>query len=578
MASGSGGGAHNLNFNIGVLGHIDSGKTSLAKALSEMALTASFDKNPQSKERGITLDLGFSTFMTDIPDHLKSAKYERLQFALVDCPGHASLIRTIIGGVQIIDLMMLVVDVTKGVQTQTAECLVIGEIICEKMIVVLNKIDLLQPAKKQQQIEKMKKRMAKTLENTRFAGCPMISVAAKPGGPEAPDTEAEGVDILIEELKKQAYLPKRSSSGAFIYAVDHCFSIRGQGTVMTGTVLSGSVSVNDNIEIPALKMSKKVKSIQMFRKPVNSIMQGDRAGLCVTQFDPKLLERGMVCTPGALPTIYAAIVDVKKIGYYKGNIATKAKFHITTGHATVMGRLSFFGCYKDDIATTDSGFNFDEEYLYQDELLTKVSSKKADDNKENESDLSSPLPNQQYCLIEFEKSITCPENSLLIGSKLDTDIHANMCRLAFHGHIVHAITDKNYSESVLPRIKIFKNKTREGFVERMLDDYNVIGRGLFKKETNIQLFIGLKVDLSTGERGVIEGGFGQSGKYKIRIPDGLKAETKSMLSSGGKKKGKGKQTPQQATDDASVEAHQPIHVVLKFKRYIHDPKKKMMQT
>lgn len=91
-----------LNFNIGVLGHVDSGKTSLVKALSSIASTAAFDKNPQSRERGITLDLGFSSFAVDFPDHLRNSggqqQYDRLQFTLVDCPGHASLIRTIIGG------------------------------------------------------------------------------------------------------------------------------------------------------------------------------------------------------------------------------------------------------------------------------------------------------------------------------------------------------------------------------------------------------------------------------------------------------------------------------------------------
>ena len=92
-----------LNFNVGVLGHVDSGKTSLAKALSSVASTACFDKNPQSKERGITLDLGFSSFTVDFPEHLKEdgvGLYDKLQFTLVDCPGHASLIKTIIGGFQ----------------------------------------------------------------------------------------------------------------------------------------------------------------------------------------------------------------------------------------------------------------------------------------------------------------------------------------------------------------------------------------------------------------------------------------------------------------------------------------------
>ena len=86
---------------------------------------------------------------------MKQHEYDVLQFTLVDCPGHASLIRTIIGGAQIIDMMMLVVDITKGIQTQTAECLVIGEILCGKMVVVLNKIDLLKEDKKHVLIEKV---------------------------------------------------------------------------------------------------------------------------------------------------------------------------------------------------------------------------------------------------------------------------------------------------------------------------------------------------------------------------------------------------------------------------------------
>ena len=129
---------------MGVLGHVDSGKTSICRVLTEVASTASLDKSPQSKQRGITLDLGFSSFLTRVPVHLENIKEKYLQFTLVDCPGHASLIRTIIGGAQIIDLMFLVIDINKGIQTQTAECIIIAEMFINKLIVVLNKVDCLE--------------------------------------------------------------------------------------------------------------------------------------------------------------------------------------------------------------------------------------------------------------------------------------------------------------------------------------------------------------------------------------------------------------------------------------------------
>ncbi|KAK7915397.1 hypothetical protein WMY93_011158 [Mugilogobius chulae] len=336
-------------------------------------------RNLSSKERGITLDLGFSSFTVDLPDHLKESageRYDSLQFTLVDCPGHASLIRTIIGGAQIIDLMMLVVDVVKGVQTQTAECLLIGELTCQRMVVILNKTDLLPENKRQSAVDKMTKRLHKTLENTRFKDCPVIAVAAKPGGPEAPDTdEPQGVSELIQLLKAQTYLPQRDASGDLLMAVDHCFSIRGQGTVMTGTILQGALAIKRHGGDPSA--------------------QGDQEG----------------------------------------------------------GQ-----CWAGSGAVGAAG---------------------------------------------VERPVTCPSFCLVIGSKLDTDIHANACRLAFQGRLLQGFEERLHGNGAA-QTQDLQDQTEGGQVERVTDDYTVIGRSLFKKETNLQLFVGLKVTLSTGESGVIE--------------------------------------------------------------------------
>ncbi|XP_029005988.1 selenocysteine-specific elongation factor isoform X2 [Betta splendens] len=473
--------------------------------------------------------------------------------------------------------MMLVVDVVKGVQTQTAECLLIGELTCPRMVVVLNKVDLLPANKRQSAIEKMTKRLHKTLESTRFKECPVIAVAAKPGGPEAPDTEEpQGVPELIELLKKQTYLPQRDPKGDLLMAVDHCFSIRGQGTVMTGTILKGSLAVNDTVEIPALKVTKKIKSVQMFRKPVSGATQGDRVGVCVTQFDPKLLERGLVCTPGSLRTLYAAVISVRKIGYFKGPLATRAKFHVTVGHETVMAKVAFFGLPPAAPSgpppatarpcSLEEPFTFDREYFYQDEYAA------------GQGEAGSGADPEQWALLEFERPVTCPLLCLVIGSKLDTDIHANACRLAFQGRLLQGFEEKTYTETALPRLHIYKTKQKEGQVERVTDDYTVIGRNLFKKETNLQLFVGLKVTLSTGESGVIEGGFGQSGKFKIRVPEGLRPETKQLMTSNSKKKGKGGGKGSPAHEDEPKLDSQPISIHLHFKRYVFDPHKKMVQS
>ena len=120
--------------------------------------------------------------------------------------------------------------------------------------------------------------------------------------------------------------------------------------------------------------------------------------------------------------------------------------------------------------------------------------------------------------MEFDRPVICGRNSIVIGSKLDADIHANTCRLAFHGCLLEPLSDQNYTDTVLPRLRVIKQRSKEGLVERQVDQFTLICRGLFKKESNVDAFLGLKVTLSTGETGFIEGGFGQSGKFRVRIP------------------------------------------------------------
>ncbi|XP_070386403.1 selenocysteine-specific elongation factor isoform X3 [Dermacentor albipictus] len=446
-----------FNLNVGVLGHVDSGKTSLAKSLSTTASTACFDKNPQSQSRGITLDLGFSSFQVEAPEHLQS-QCRHLHFTLVDCPGHASLIRTIIGGAQIIDLIMLVIDVTKGIQTQTAECLVLGEITCDHMLLVLNKIDLLPEADRNKQIDKMTKRLKKTLENTKFANAAVIPVAANPGGADHVEpSSALGLTGLVEALCRDARLPERQDKGPLVLSVDHCFLVKGQGTVLTGTILQGSVSIND----------------------------GDRVGVCVGQLEASLLERGLVCSPGHLGAQLFLLVRVEPVIHFKSPCSSGSRFHVSALHATLMARVSFLSCPQ-GTGVEEIGLRWDPELL----------SGQAAEGQE------------QWALLELDQPALLAPDMLLIGSRLDMDPQGKACRLAFHGRIQRCYTDR----SALTGLPVFKEKSRKGLLDRVLSEDELVVRSLFSKGSDLAAFHGLWVKLATGDWGTLAGPFGQGGK------------------------------------------------------------------
>ena len=517
-----------LNLNVGVLGHVDTGKTSLVKTLSSVLSTASLDKSKQSRARGITLDLGFSAFLLPLPEHLRKEtmvrqevstgksdaakkpknawniekvqtketetelqqRYDLLQVTLVDCPGHASLIRTIIGGAQIIDMVLLVVDATKGIQTQTAECLVIAEMTTRNLIVVLNKIDLFPANEREERLRLAEKKMRNALRGTKFENAQMVGISACVGGEKVAAvgqdaaasviSSTNNIHGLLNVLQSQMRAPNRDTQPTperFHFAVDHCFPIKGQGTVLTGTCLSGSARPNDMVEFPTLATQKKIKGLQMFRRKANVIQQGDRAGICVSNFDAKLMERGIVAAPGTVRLIRGAIAVVRKVRFFKGGLNSGAKFHISVGHTTVMATVTFWGAREiarqaeehlaaQKQSTSENGeshgksslggsadlaglprlkFDWDQDFLHQDNYLDTLPDDPDWDGRPSHQSVGKqneemPL---HWARIEFLTPVYCPMDSLVIGSRLDSEVNANACRLAFSGRLVERYDAKS---------------------------------------------------------------------------------------------------------------------------------------
>ena len=548
-----------VNVNVGVMGHVDSGKTSLVGALSTCLSTCALDKHPQSKARGITLDLGFSSFTW------KTKAGGDVRFTLVDCPGHASLIRTIIGATQIIDLYLLVVDATKGIQTQTAECLVLAEVSpCDAMVVVLNKIDQVDEKRR----DKVEKVVRKVLAGTKFKGCDIVPASAKPGEPVGIEQVAEKlVDIVPERVMAERSGTTKDGNGGgggiaseardevagpppLIYAVDHCFAIKGQGTVLTGTVLQGSLRVNQMVAIPRLGLSRKVKTMQVFKQPVEVATKGSRVAVCTTQIDPKLIERDYL-SQADLPrdqqvvaTFDMCVGTVSRIAFFKENVSSGSKIHLTLGYTTVLAEAHFFlperkNGERGGHEGNEEAFDLARDYAHLGELEALGRAGEAEDG-------------QVYAVLVFDKAVTCPVGTAYIASRLDLDVHTKQCRLAFHGTLlrIHPFDGCHQSQGGaqagaggdsrrdwLRAIRIGKLKSRAGKVERIdkSDPAVCIVSGFFTKDSDISKFLGQEVyyagplvsELSEGGngnggsggrmRGTLESSFGKSGKVKVRF-------------------------------------------------------------
>lgn len=155
------------------------------------------------------------------------------------------------------------------------------------MLIVLNKIDMLPPDTREAEIKKKTDELRQKFSKTRFgSNIPVIPVSANVGAKEEKH-DSENIDLLIKTLLTDLRLPKRTPAGDFFFLIDHCFPIKGQGSVVTGTVISGTVKVGSEVEFPLISEKKKVKSIQMFKKPIEKAMQGDRIGMLFAQLDNK---------------------------------------------------------------------------------------------------------------------------------------------------------------------------------------------------------------------------------------------------------------------------------------------------
>jgi selenocysteine-specific elongation factor len=194
---------------VGLMGHIDHGKTALAKSLSEHVSTAGLDKHPQAKARGITIDLGFSMF-----------RLGPYLVTLVDAPGHADLIRSVVASANIIDAAILVVAADEGPKVQTGEhILVLQSMGVSRLVVAITKTDLVDAT----QLDRVEARMRTVIGESAFERVEFARVSAMTG---------EGIDRLKEQLLAVVEPSARDVSGPLLIPLDHAFLVKGHGTVV----------------------------------------------------------------------------------------------------------------------------------------------------------------------------------------------------------------------------------------------------------------------------------------------------------------------------------------------------------
>ena len=285
------------HLNIGTIGHVDHGKTTLTAAITMLFSKDpmkydEIDKAPEERERGITINTAHVEYET-----------ETRHYAHVDCPGHADYVKNMITGAAQMDGAILVVSASDGVMPQTSEHILLArQVGVPKIIVYMNKVDQVDDP---ELLDLVEMEIREKLGEYEFdADCPIIRGSAlKALEGDTSEIGQESIKKLMAACDEYFDLPTRDLDKPFLMSIEDVFTISGRGTVVTGRVERGTLKLNDEVEIVGLKDTKKTVAtgIEMFRKQLDEALAGDNAGVLLRGVDRTEVERGQVLAkPGSV--------------------------------------------------------------------------------------------------------------------------------------------------------------------------------------------------------------------------------------------------------------------------------------
>ncbi len=300
--------------NIGTIGHVDHGKTTLTaaittvlakKGLSELRSFDSIDNAPEEKERGITINTAHVEYQT-----------ATRHYAHVDCPGHADYVKNMVTGAAQMDGAILVVAATDGPMPQTNEHVLLAkQVNVPRIVVFLNKCDMVDDP---EMLDLVEMEVRDLLAKYDFdADCPIIRGSAL-GGLNGEAQWEDKIMELMDSVDAYIQIPPRDNEKPFLMPVEDVFSITGRGTVLTGRIETGIIKVGDPVEIIGLEekiLTSTCTGVEMFRKLLDEGEAGDNVGLLMRGIDKKEVKRGMVVAkPGSITphTKFSAEVYILK--------------------------------------------------------------------------------------------------------------------------------------------------------------------------------------------------------------------------------------------------------------------------